>query len=175
MKHLKLTSVLVLGLALLLLIGVTQKSLAPYHQPPPQQSQTATFGTVLTATLTVAQETPAPQGVQGGVIGAGVFYFNPTTNVLSFAVAYRSLSGPPTAAHFHNGPPATAGGVVQTACGAPGPALLTSCPTGANGFLQGEWTVPANLVQPLLQGQLYFNIHTGANAAGEIRGQIVPL
>jgi hypothetical protein len=142
-------------------------------QPPTPTQQPATL-VVLTATLTTTQEVPTPT-VTTTVIGAGVFVFDPATNTLSFTVAYRGLSGAATAAHFHNGAAGAAGPVVQTICGAPPPALLGACPAGNSGLLTGTWTVPAPLVPALLAGGLYVNIHTGTNAAGEIRGQITPL
>ncbi len=143
----------------------------PQPPQPPTPTQQPAALVVLTATLTTTQEVPTPT-VTTTVIGAGVFVFDPTTNTLSFTIAYKGLSGAATAAHFHSAAAGAAGPVVQTICGAPAPALLGACPTSTGGFLTGTWTVPATLIPVLLAGGLYVNIHTGTNAAGEIRGQI---
>lgn len=146
----------------------------PAQQPPAPPTQQPTAGVVFTAVLTTTQEVPTPT-VSTPVIGAGVFYFDPATKTLSFTIAYRGLSGGATAAHFHSGAAGAAGPVSQTICGAPAPALLGACPAGTSGVLTGTWTVPDALVPTLLAGGLYVNIHTAANAPGEIRGQINPL
>lgn len=155
---------------------------APGQYGPPEPPQPPTFppqqqagSTLLTATLTIAQEVPPPAAATPATAaGAAVLLFDPATSTLNFAVAYKGLSGAATAAHFHNGAPGAAGPVVQTICGAPGPALLDACPAGNEGFLTGTWTVPAGLVPTLLAGGLYINIHTRLNPAGEIRGQVTP-
>lgn len=144
----------------------------PQQPSPPTQQPTA--GVVFIATLTTTQEVPVP-AVTTPVIGAGVFFFDPATNTLSFMIVYRGLSGPVTNAHFHSGVPGVAGPVSQTICGAPAPPLLGVCPAGTSGVLAGTWTLPASLVPVLLSGGLYVNIHTAANPPGEIRGQINPL
>lgn len=146
-------------------------------QPPPSPPQQQQAGsTLLTATLTTAQEIPSPAAATPApAAGAAVLLFDPATSTLNFTVAYKGLSGAATAAHFHNGATGAAGPVVQTICGAPGPALLSACPAGNVGFLTGTWTVPTSLVPALLAGGLYVNIHTGLNPAGEVRGQVTPV
>lgn len=171
-----------MGLAIAgLLVVLAAYGLSQYGPPtdpqppqPPTPTQQPAALVVLTATITTTQEVPTPT-VTTPAIGAGVFVFDPTTNTLNFTIAYKGLSGAATAIHFHNGAPGAAAPVVQTICGAPAPALLGACPTNNGGFLTGTWTVPAALVPVLLAGGLYVNIHTGMNAAGEIRGQINPL
>lgn len=165
-----------------LLIALVVYALGQYGPPeppqpppsPPQQQQAGS--TLLTATLTTAQEIPSPAAATPTTaVGAAVLLFDPATSTLNFTVAYKGLSGAATAAHFHNGAAGAAGPVVQTICGAPGPALLGACSTGNDGFLTGTWAVPAGLVPALLAGGLYVNVHTGLNPAGEVRGQITPL
>lgn len=133
---------------------------------------------VLTATLSNSQAIPGGvAGTPAAGIGSAAMLFDPADNTLSVAVAYSGLSGPATLAHFHGAPAGATGGVVQTLCGAPPPALLAAgdCPSAGNsGFLQGTWAVPDDQVAALLSGQLYINIHTGLNGAGEIRGQVFP-
>ncbi len=129
---------------------------------------------VLTATLTATQEVPAPAGNTPATAGgSATLLFDPSDNTLQFALAYGGLSGGLTLAHFHGAQPGSAGGVVQTVCGAPAPAIAGDC-GGDSGFLQGTWDVPADQVEALLSGQLYLNLHTELNQAGEIRGQVIP-
>ena len=130
----------------------------------------------LAAALSSSQEVPAPEGgVPAGAVGSASLLFDPADNTLSFAVAYSGLNGPVTVAHFHAGAAGAPGGVVQTICGQPAPPLLGECPSGANsGFLTGTWQVPGELVGALLGGGLYINLHTAANAPGELRGQVWP-
>lgn len=141
-------------------------------QPPSPQQQGGV--TVLTATLTVAQEVPPPNAMTPPTArGAAVLLFDPATNTLNFSLAYAGLSGAAVAAHFHNGAVGQAGPVVQTICGPPNQnPLLGACPAPNSGFLTGTWNVPANLAQALLNGELYINVHTQLNPAGEIRGQV---
>lgn len=130
---------------------------------------------VLTALLTASQEIPVPMGVSPQAIGAGTFLFDPATSTLTFAIAYRGLSDAAIVSHFHAGAPGVTGGVVVTICGPmDADPLVGACPSGTSGFLQGMWTVPADLVDTLLSGGLYFNIHTPQNMPGELRGQLIP-
>jgi len=178
MNRFKWIGIFVLGVGLLLSAGISQRVFAPYHNPPPPPpppapSQTAASALVLTATLNTSQETEAPAaGTPETALGAAVFLFDPSTLSLKFAFAYSDLSGPALAAHFHNAPEGVSGPVLQTICGGPGE-LAGPCPATTNsGFLQGTWMVPADKVEALLNGQVYLNLHTDKNPAGEIRGQI---
>ncbi len=175
-KRVKWAGLVGAGVLLVLAVyGLSQYGPQPPQPPQPPPPTTQLSHVVLTATVTATQEVPAPT-VTTAAIGAGVFVFDPTTNTLSFSIAYRGLSGGTTAVHFHNGATGVAGPVVQTICGPPAQTpLLGACPAGTSGFLTGTWTVPATLVPTLLAGGLYVNIHTSLNPAGEIRGQITPL
>jgi len=131
---------------------------------------------VLSASITSSQEVPAPEGgVPGGAVGEATLWFNPTDNTVTFLIAYANMNGALTVAHFHGASAGTAGGVVQTICGQPEPAIVGDCPAGGNsGFLFGTWEVPDDMVEPLLSGGIYINLHTATNPAGELRGQIFP-
>src|SRR5439155_1627888 len=90
-----------------------------------------------------------------------------TTEGLAFAVTVDGLTGPITAAHFHNGAPGVNGGVVRpitTEFGAGNTAVGVWKPSDASPL------TPA-LIAELIQGNLYVNVHTAANPGGEIRGQ----
>ena len=131
---------------------------------------------VLSASITSSQEVPAPEGgVPGAAVGEATLWFNHTDNTVTFMIAYANMSGELTVAHFHGAPAGTAGGVVQTICGQPAPAIIGDCPAGGNsGFLFGTWEVPDDQVEALLSGGLYINLHTALNPAGELRGQVFP-
>lgn len=153
----------VLSLGLLLMASVSTIG---------QMGESSSQPVVFTATINAAQEVPTPAAeTPAGGIGSGSLIYNPSEGTLKFAFSYRGLSDAAAAAHFHNGAPGTAGPVIQTICGAPEPAIVGDCP-GASGFLQGTWEVPQEQVEALMQGDLYFNIHTPLNQPGELRGQI---
>ena len=129
--------------------------------------------------------------------GYGAFLFDPELNELHYAVAYSSLSGAPIMMHFHLGGPQVGGPIIQTIFGEPytdvkglgssqEPPL--SGKKGLNsraGFVTGVYKLKGNsLLTPplsiegekeqLMNGDIYVNIHTYLNEAGEIRGQILP-
>ena len=101
--------------------------------------------------------------------GSGIAFLTLTEAGLSFHLTIDALSGPFSAAHFHNGPAGQNGGVVRT---------ITGDFTGntASGFWTADDSEPLTeaLIKELLAGNLYLNVHTSANPAGEIRGQIFP-
>lgn len=115
---------------------------------------------VRSATLTGAQEVPA---VVTAASGTGGVVVDPTTKVITGAVKTTGMTG--TAAHIHTGLIGVNGGIIIT---------LTETVAGS-----GVWNVPVPTVltqsqyDALLADGLYFNVHSAANPAGEIRGQIV--
>lgn len=123
-------------------------------------------GQILSATLSVrnalltgSQETPP---VLTGATGKGVAVVNSITREVFADVKSFAITG--TAAHIHEGAVGVAGGVRVP---------LTETTPGS-----GIWIPPAGAVltpQLLSQfgaGNLYFNVHSAAFPAGEIRGQI---
>lgn len=84
-----------------------------------------------------------------------------STKKLDYSSTWKDLSGPATAAHFHG--PAAAGanaGVVVP---------WASSPTSP---LKGTATLTDAQISDLMVGKWYANVHTAANPAGEIRGQM---
>lgn len=78
--------------------------------------------------------------------------------------AYEGLSGPAAAAHIHG--PAQAGinaGVIV-------PLMVAG---GTSGTVSGGGTLSPALVQAMLDGLTYVNVHTALRPGGEIRGQVV--
>lgn len=135
-------------------------------------------GTSAAVGLSPANEVPPATGTgSGGEVFSGILY-NTDTNVLSVALGYGSfagftdLTGVATAAHIH-GPAAT------TATAPPihdfvtaGQHIAAPTPT-TGGLIIGNVTLSAANETSLMAGQLYVNIHTAANANGEIRGQLI--
>ncbi len=80
---------------------------------------------------------------------------------LTWTLEYEGLSGEATAAHFHG--PADEG---ETA-----PPVIPASELASGSEESAEIT--ADQVQLLMDGKLYFNVHTAANPGGEIRGQVV--
>ncbi len=110
------------------------------------------------AILNGDQETPP---VTTSASGIGFVLPNAAMDSVIYGVLVRGLSGSPTAAHVHKAPAGTAGGVVFPLAAGPVPGVYSS-------------TVPVNaaFLTDFINNNLYFNVHTAANPAGEIRGQI---
>jgi len=117
-----------------------------------------------TATLNGAQEVPP---VTTAANGSGSFTLNATGAELSFSVTVNNLSGPIQAAHFHNAPAGENGPVKRTITAD----FSGNTATGVWRNRDAEALTPA-LVAELLAGKIYVNVHTAANPAGEIRGQL---
>ena len=89
-----------------------------------------------------------------------------TDGSISYEGIVTGLSGPLTAGHFHDAQSGVAGGVVKSL-------------SFTNNTAKGEWTssdasqpLTDKLIRDLMGGRLYINVHTSANPAGEIRGQV---
>ena len=109
------------------------------------------------ASLSGAQEVPPVSSSATGTLTANL---NKDTNVLTWRLNYAGLTGPATAAHFHG--PASMGqnaGVVVPLSSAASPS-------------EGQATLTPAQAADLSAGKWYVNVHTAANPAGEIRGQV---
>ncbi|MDM0110942.1 CHRD domain-containing protein [Variovorax sp. J22R133] len=118
-------------------------------------SNTASFSGAMNA----SSEVP-PNMTRGS--GTAEAWLNKDTNVLKYKITYSGLSGPATAAHFHG--PAAAGANAGVAVPFANPASP----------IEGQVTLTPAQAADLMAGKWYANIHTAANAAGEIRGQMLP-
>jgi hypothetical protein len=112
----------------------------------------------LEATLTGVQEVPPTVGSGMGSIELAL---NASTKVLTWTVAYKDLTGPVIAAHFHG--PAMAG--QNTGVAVPITGSLESPFVGAVILSEAQ-------MADLTSGRWYVNLHTNAFPNGEIRGQI---
>ncbi|MCO6487168.1 MAG: CHRD domain-containing protein [Phaeodactylibacter sp.] len=118
-------------------------------------------GTGFSAKLTGEQENPA---VTTAAKGTGAFVL--TDGGLAFSVTVEGLDF--TAAHFHNNAVGANGGVVRNI----GSDFVGNT---ASGIWTSDDAQPLTdeLIQALLLGNLYVNVHTAANPGGEIRGQVL--
>lgn len=119
-----------------------------------------------TAKMDSAQEIPAPTGLVPGK-GTGSFVLNSNATQLYYNITVNGLSGTLNAGHFHNGAAGVAAGVVKTL------AFVNNTATGTWSSTDATQPLTDSLLSELLKGRLYINVHTTANAGGEIRGQVL--
>ena len=116
------------------------------------------FAEKMKATLDGKSEVPANTSAGKGT--AEIDY-DPSSKKVSWKVTYSGLSGPATAAHFHG--PAEAGKNASVA---------VAIPNAGTSPVEGSATLTDAQAADLVAGKYYINIHTAANPAGEIRGQV---
>ncbi len=110
------------------------------------------------ATLDGNQETPP---VVTPATGLASFELSRSMVALKIKAIFENLSGPITAIHLHTGPVGTGGPVVMD--------LMS----GLTGNKLDIVVAPDSFLLDLMHGNIYINVHTGANPNGEIRGQIL--
>jgi hypothetical protein len=93
-------------------------------------------------------------------------------STVSWEITYSGLTGDPAAGHIHVGPADGTGPVMipfdsVTATGTSGSFAAADYQTGEG--LPADW---AGVLEAIRDGNAYVNIHTEANQAGEIRGQL---
>jgi hypothetical protein len=116
------------------------------------------------ANLNGAQETPAVTTTADAI---GCFRVNTTFDTLWYNVVAAGLSGQMNGIHLHTGNVGVGGGVaIDLSPGINGNQSMGTI-TGA-GLTSAFWS-------NLITGGIYVNIHTAANANGEIRGQVYRL
>jgi hypothetical protein len=111
----------------------------------------------LKADLKAATEVP-PTGSNG--TGTLTATYDTASKKLSWTGSVSGLTGPATAAHFHAGEVGKNGAVVIPISGAD------------KGSFEGSATLTDAQASDLMAGKWYVNVHTAANKAGEIRGQV---
>jgi hypothetical protein len=121
--------------------------------------------TIWTAGLSTGQEVPAQ--TFRVTAAHGLFKATLTGTTLKWTLSYAKLSGPATAAHIHMAAKGAAGAVVVPLCPVPSP-----CAAGASGTVTGTSTITSAVMDAFKKHDLYVNVHTAKNQAGEIRGQL---
>ena len=117
----------------------------------------------ISSALSGQQEVPS---LQNAARGSSSVSINEETGDISGYVTGENLSGPINAAHIHSANAGQNGGVIIG---------LVQDSANANRFNIPDATqLTAEQLTLLKQGGLYFNMHTTAYPAGEIRGQILP-
>lgn len=114
------------------------------------------------ARMNGGQEVPA---VSTNALGLATFYLNDERDTLCFEMTATGLSGAVTGIHIHEG-----------AMGANGAVVVDMMPYLSGNMLKGTLSgssLTPSLISKMFDGKLYLNLHTAANANGEIRGQIV--
>jgi hypothetical protein len=109
------------------------------------------------ASLSGKSEVPANTTAGTGSVTAT---YDTASKKLSWKGSYSGLSGPATAAHFHG--PAKDGKNAGV--------MVPISPNGPS--FEGSATLNDAQAKALMDGDIYVNIHTAANKAGEIRGQL---
>jgi hypothetical protein len=110
------------------------------------------------ATLTAAAETPPTTSTATGALTAT---FDTDTKKLEWTATYSGLTGPAVAAHFHGPAPVGKPAPIEVPLQAP-----------LDSPMKGSATLTDAQAKDLMDGMMYFNIHTAANKPGEIRGQM---
>jgi hypothetical protein len=101
------------------------------------------------------------KGSTAAATGNATVTYDTASKQVTWRITYSGLSGIPTAAHFH--------GPAQPGANA---GVAVPIPNVATSPLQGSATLTDAQAADLLAGRYYINIHTAANPAGEIRGQV---
>jgi CHRD domain len=112
------------------------------------------------ADLKAASEVPPNDSKASGSVTAT---YDTGSKKLSYKGSYSGLTGPATAAHFHG--PADPGSNA-------GVQVPVSTDAIAKSPFEGEAILTDAQASDLMAGKWYFNIHTGANKGGEVRGQV---
>ncbi len=113
------------------------------------------------ASLAAGGEVPRPKAPAGaGGLFSAIVTTNTSGSTIAWSLDFSGLSGRAGAAHIHLGAPGKAGDVALALCG--------PCSSGT----RGEAKLEAKVADALASGNAYVNVHTEANAGGEIRGQI---
>ncbi|MBP7002631.1 CHRD domain-containing protein [Amaricoccus sp.] len=115
-----------------------------------------------TGTMSQAQETAVAVAAPDAA-GWGRGRLDTDTGALSWKVEYSGLTGEAMMMHFHGAAPPGASAGIQVNIGD-----LSGLASGTS----GSTTIDATQMADFLAGLWYVNVHTMANMAGEIRGQV---
>lgn len=117
-----------------------------------------------TVSFTLESATTVPPANVDSATGEGSFTVNTATGAISGSVTVSGTSGVPTAAHIHVGAVGEAGDVLLALNGSEGGMVWTAA---------DDAVLDAAGIAAFEAGELYVNVHTEANPAGELRSQLV--
>lgn len=119
-------------------------------------------------TMTGAENVPP---IATSATGQGTFVISADGSTITYLITYSGLSGTVSASHIHTGAVGVNGGILLPMTAGPSP--MSGTLTAANFTAAGSITTFAEAVAAIRAGTTYFNLHTAANPAGEIRGQML--
>ena len=119
--------------------------------------------TVVRTALNGDQEIPAVTTTGSGI---GYTTVNQTSGAISANIRTDNLSAAASAAYIHKGAAGSNGGIVT--------GLIKDATDAALWKTGQSVELDSDQLNAFNSGELYFNVHTGANPTGEIRGQITP-
>jgi hypothetical protein len=114
------------------------------------------------AQLTADQEVPTQTTPPPATAGGTVEYEVTTDVTIEYRLTVQDLTGPAIGAHIHEG-----------AAGVPGDIVFPLVQVDDTTFEGETAMITDEQLTTLMRGGLYFNVHTAANPAGEVRAQIV--
>ena len=117
-----------------------------------------------TLTLELSPDITVPVADAPGASGIGSVTVDVETGAISGSVTVNGTTGQPTAAHVHQGGVGEAGPIVVGMEGNEDGSVWTISPGSA---------LDAPAIEAFMEGNLYINVHTAANAPGELRVQLV--
>lgn len=133
----------------------------------PATAKAAASGEVWTATLSGGAEVPP---VATSATGSATFVLSPDGTTIRYLVQYSGLSDALAAAHIHLGAAGSNGGVMLPL--AAGPSPMVGILDASDFLATGGVTTFSGAVDAIRAGTTYINLHTAANSAGELRGQV---
>ena len=130
-----------------------------------------TNATIVTLASTLTPEAEIPSATAPGAVGSAAMILDTNTSQFSWVIEFSGLTGPATAAHFHEGAADQTGPVVLDLDTDPG---VTFSGVGqSSGMFSGGKILSSTDIDNILAGLWYINIHTVANGPGELRGQVL--
>ena len=128
----------------------------------------------LTASLSGSDETPT---INTGAFGHATVTLDVGARTITYQISVFNLPSGVTASHIHVGGPNTTGPVIVNFA----PPVPASNDFGFSGTVaEAQWVMRADqgirsgddVIQALLGGNTYVNVHSTANAGGEVRGRL---
>jgi hypothetical protein len=169
------TSLLVIGLSLV------AAGCSDSNSPPSAPSQGTTTTTTYTVPLSSSEEVPAITNADAGSSGTAIIALTATKDSSGYVTSATanfqvSVSGLPagttvTDAHIHNGNAGTNAAVFVAIGLTAGELALNN---GGGSVTKNGVSVPADKATAILGNPAghYFNVHTGLNPGGTMRGQL---